>query len=467
MTFAHNFMNILMSCTLTTVLLTTSAHAAGPLTVSKVNPRYFTDDTGRAIYLTGSHTWLNLQDGDGIAFDYDEYLAFLKRHNHNFFRLWAWESSLWILPDSRKAKLAPLPYRRTGPGQALDGTLKYNLSQFDEEYFVRLRQRVKAARDKGIYVGVTLFQGFSVARKSAKRHATPWLGHPFHRENNMNGVDGDTNGDGEGYETHTLENPQITKIQEAYVRKVIDTLDDLDNVIYEISNESHGGSTAWQEHLISFIRNYESAKPLQHLIWMSFQWDGIEGPGANITLFQSNADIISPTRGNDKEYQLNPPAADGSKIIISDTDHLWGIGGSAGWVWKSFLRGMHPIFMDPYKESPHHLTDEVDPKYNALRQAMGHTQSYAGKIDLLTMKPLVKLSSTGYCLANPGTAYLVYQPDPDQPFRVDMVKGKYRVEWFNPQTGETVTAQGINVSDGWRDFTLPFDGEAVLYLSRD
>ena len=34
----------------------------GPLRVCEANPRYFTDGSGRAIYLTGSHTWNNLQD---------------------------------------------------------------------------------------------------------------------------------------------------------------------------------------------------------------------------------------------------------------------------------------------------------------------------------------------------------------------------------------------------------------------
>ncbi len=36
--------------------------AAGPLRVHPDNPRYFTDDSGRAVYLTGAHTWLDLQD---------------------------------------------------------------------------------------------------------------------------------------------------------------------------------------------------------------------------------------------------------------------------------------------------------------------------------------------------------------------------------------------------------------------
>ena len=50
----------------------------GPLRVHPDNSRYFTDDSGRAIYLTGSHTWLNLQDGGSTfppqPFDYAEYL---------------------------------------------------------------------------------------------------------------------------------------------------------------------------------------------------------------------------------------------------------------------------------------------------------------------------------------------------------------------------------------------------------
>ena len=38
------------------------APARGPLRVHPDNPRYFTDGSGRAVYLTGSHTWNNLVD---------------------------------------------------------------------------------------------------------------------------------------------------------------------------------------------------------------------------------------------------------------------------------------------------------------------------------------------------------------------------------------------------------------------
>ena len=42
-----------------------SSQMNGPLRVHPQNGRYFTDSGGRAIYLTGSHTWSNLQDNVG------------------------------------------------------------------------------------------------------------------------------------------------------------------------------------------------------------------------------------------------------------------------------------------------------------------------------------------------------------------------------------------------------------------
>ncbi len=48
--------------------------ASGPLRLNPANPRYFTDGTGKAVYLTGSHTWTNFKDmghsDPPPAFDY-------------------------------------------------------------------------------------------------------------------------------------------------------------------------------------------------------------------------------------------------------------------------------------------------------------------------------------------------------------------------------------------------------------
>src|SRR5918911_197326 len=99
------------------------AQASGPLRILSSNPRYFTDGTGRAVYLTGFHTWSNLVDRGQASpperFDYERYLDRLARSGHNFIRLWAWE-----LPEYSSAgatiHTSPQPWRRTGPGNAVD-----------------------------------------------------------------------------------------------------------------------------------------------------------------------------------------------------------------------------------------------------------------------------------------------------------------------------------------------------------
>ena len=73
---------------------------------------------------------------------------------------------------------------------------------------------------------------------------------------------------------YTLDHEEITRLQEAYVRKVIETVNEFDNVLYEISNENHPGSTRWQYHMIRFIKQTESGMGKSHPVGMTFQYRG-------------------------------------------------------------------------------------------------------------------------------------------------------------------------------------------------
>lgn len=447
-----------------------AAGIRGPLRVDPTNPRYFTDDGQRAVYLTGSHTWDNLQDmaetDPPAAFDFNAYLDFLAKHDHNFIRLWRWELVSWDTKannekTAKRLAVAPHPWARTGPGQALDGKPKFNLDQFNDAYFQRLRARVQAAHHRRIFVSVMLFEGWGV-----QHVADAWKAHPFHPENNVNGLNGDADGDGRGFDVHTLRTPAVTKAQEAYVRKVIDTVNDLDNVLYEIANESGAYSTEWQEHFIRFIHDYEKGKLKQHPVGMTFQYArDSKQRGANPNLFSSPADWISPNPDAGKfNYRTNPPPADGRKIILTDTDHLWGIGGDAAWVWKSFLRGLNPIFMDPYRQVV--LQEGSDTKWDPVRRAMGVTRRLAERVNLAAMTPLPDLASTRFCLAQPGREYLVYLPQGGEvTVDVTVVSGEIEVEWFNPDTGETSPAKSASGGTS-RTFKSPFASHAVLYLRK-
>ena len=80
------------------------------------------------------------------------------------------------------------------------------------------------------------------------------------------------------------------------------------------------------------------------------------------------------------------------------------------------------------------------------------------------MTPQGLISSTGYALANPGSEYLVYQPE-SRGFSVNLASGTYNVEWLNPATG-AITADTSASGGGARTFIPPFSGQAVLYLRR-
>jgi hypothetical protein len=97
---------------------------------------------------------------------------------------------------------------------------------------------------------------------------------------------------------------------------------------------------------------------------------------------------------------------------------------------------------------------------------MGHTRIYANKMDLNAMTPQNALSATAYCLANPGSEYLVYQPGTGA-FTVNLsgATTEFTVEWFNPATGVT-TDGGTVAGGGTRIMTPPFSGDAVLYLKK-
>src|SRR5215204_2923341 len=172
--------------------------APGPLAVSKANPRYFTvasDADRKAVYLTGSHIWHNFHDGMGPGaectettepLEFDEYLAFLRDHNHNFIRLWRWEQfKSQAAGGSFHLCMTPQPWLRSGPGKAKDGKPKYDLARFDEAYFDRLRQRVIAAGNEGIYVDVMLFDGFAIHLSPGPDNVE---GHPFYSANNINDI---------------------------------------------------------------------------------------------------------------------------------------------------------------------------------------------------------------------------------------------------------------------------------------
>jgi hypothetical protein len=451
-----------------------------PLKTLATNPHYFTDDSGKAVYLTGSQTWNTLQDwGTNSSvrrLDFEAFVKMLVSYHHNFTLLWTTElPKVHSLPTTASAppdiSVAPFPWRRTGPGKASDGKPKFDLTKFNPGFFRRLRTRVQQLHAAGIYAGVYLFTGEFI-----NMFRSPTDGYPLTGSNNVNGID-----DGGGIASVTMTAPDaITTVQDTYVKKMIDTLNDLPNVLWIVSEEAPGNSVWWNNHLIALVHSYEAGKPSQHPVGYAVRHDNDD---ASIT--NSDADWIAPVA------RISPTSSCGSghprcKVNINDSDHsyfgMWNDSPrvNRNFFWINFTQGSQTLFMDPYvvyyprqkRNLPgrpiiNGMGSAPDPRWTNVRATMGYIRGYAERMDLAAMTPHGELSSTGHVIASPRAAhpeYLVYAPSGGL-FTVNLsnCRGRMEVEWMNPATGAKVAASAID-GGAARTFTAPFSGDAVLYL---
>jgi hypothetical protein len=454
------------------------------------NPNYFEDATGTPLILCGSHSWNTLQDwgtdGTTRPLDFDAFVRFLTAHGHNFTLLWSVELPRFrglptVETSSPDFWVDPFPWLRSGPGIATDGRRKFDLTKFNQAYFDRLRARVQALNTARIYAGVYLFTGEWLAT-----FRCPVDGYPFSGPNNINGVDDGYRGGSResaiGAVTMTSPNA-ITEAQDAYVRKTIDTLNDLPNVLWIVSEEAPSESTWWNNHLISLVKAYEKGKKYQHPVGFG----SLGGHPQDPVLYNSDADWVapwawvSPTRSAGSG---NPPA----KVNINDSDHsyfgMWNDTPqkNRNFIWENFANGNQVLFMDPYLvyyprqrrnlcvEPVHGIGSQPDPRYENFRNNLGYIVRYSRKLNLANVTSRSSLSSTKFCLAQTpetGAEYLVYSPS-GGPFTVDLAampdSRLLAAEWFNPATGTTMHQGSIPAGSRSRSFTPPFSGDAVLYL---
>jgi len=350
---------------------------------------------------------------------------------------------------------------------------------------------VVAAGRAGVYASVMLFEGFSLHLTATPDNVE---GHPFHAANNINDIGISSIID---YQVLPLDS-HIEALQLGYIRKVIDTVHDLPNVLYEVANESSGqaadsvvfdegfsietpigDSTQWQYWVINSIKDYERQMGYDsHPVGMTYLFPVADLSKSNEPLWNSPAEWISP--GFDDilgkgRWSLDPPANDGSKVVLLDTDHFSPLSSDALWVWKAFLRGHNPILYDlgvlgggmpPDPSAGTPSFDSLEP----ARRAMGDTRDLAERIDLLTMQPRTDLSSTGFALADPGNEYLILQPgETAESLTVDVPPGRYTAEWHSLPSRETVSGETLTVSDQTKiDMNAPsgIAGPAVVHIRR-
>jgi len=301
-----------------------------------------------------------------------------------------------------------------------------------------------------------LFDSWSLGFKPPATGSNPWLSHPFNRHNNVNDVDGDPLMTNSGFDIETMTVPATLRLQEAYVRKVIDTVGDLDNVLFEITNEADPPSTTWQYHMIDFIHDDEARRSKRHPV-------GMTATGRDSDLFNSRAEWVSPADG----YKNNATDQQGSKVVLVDTDHIVGGGGDGLWVFKQFMRGNGVLYMDAMNGTGMVGGPSASAAEASARAAMGQAVRYGSRLNLDKAKPAGKLCSTGYCIADPGHGYAVLTTGGPLTLDLSAASGVlFSVEWYDIERMRVLVGAPIAAGSRRQFFAPPVSGPAVLLVAR-
>jgi hypothetical protein len=177
--------------------------------------------------------------------------------------------------------------------------------------------------------------------------------------------------------------------------------------------------------------------------------------------FVPEPDPIFPERSD-------PSLPQADKIVVSDTDHLWGIGGDSTWAWKAFLRGHNLLFMDSYDGSTAGLGVPAGyrpdaPQWVNLRTAMACTRAVLGRGEAAQLEPVPDVADSRFCLAGGGRV-LAYAPDGEVRVNLAGHRTRFRVEWFDPDTCRRDDAPAVE-GGAWVTLTSPTGRTGIVHLS--
>jgi len=107
---------------------------------------------------------------------------------------------------------------------------------------------------------------------------------------------------------------------------------------------------------------------------------------------------------------------------------------------------------------------------DAVLDLEGHVARFfnSSDLNLAKLKPNGRLSSTGICLANEGTEYVVYVDDSATSFTVDLSAAEgttFRARWYDSRTG-TFSNETEIVANAKQQFHSPNRDPRVLWLRK-
>lgn len=441
---------------LAVILVNSCIEGRQPISLHPDNPHYFLFRGKPTVLIGSTEHYGAVLNRD---FDYITYLNELAASNLNITRTF---SGIYLEPQGAfgitKNTLAPAegklicPWARSNQPGYSNGGNKFDLNKWDEEYFKRLKDFISEAGKRKIVVELDLFSNFY--------DTVQWKLSPLYIKNNIN----QTGNIIDHKEILSLKHPGIIDVQEKMVRKIVTSLEDCDNLYYEVCNEPYFGDLealeAWEQHMTSVIADAEKDFRFKHLISQNIanRSQKIEHPNPLVSIFNFHYAkppvTVEMNFGLDKVIGDNETGFNGIEDVNYRTegwDFMVAGGGLFDNLDYSFTVGHENGSFQVAKGQPGGGGAQFRAQLKILKQVFD-------ELDFMYMKPsdsIIKSnfrgSATIRVLARDGDTYLVYlnnyNKNSDQNagilnFSVEIPKGNYQGDWINTKTGER---KGLNI----------------------
>ncbi|MBZ5594261.1 MAG: hypothetical protein LAP39_18625 [Acidobacteriia bacterium] len=468
-------------------ILTGTALAAEPIKPHPANPHYYLYRGQPTILITSAEHYGAVINR---AFDYVPYLDTLKAHGLNYTRPYAGamfetiDKFITGNPLGPKPRDLVAPWARSNQPGYLVGGNKFDLDQWNPEYFARLKDYLSKAGERGIVVEICFFNS---------QYSDTWPISPLYYENNVQGV-----GKCDWRDAQTLKHADLVRREADYVRKITQEVNSFDNVILEICDEAASVGTGialagpWVSHLMDTVKTAERDLPKKHMIAQE-----VEGPFGGPMDFSADPRLSIITaqyiwggepdarggemggmRGLDYKYSLNKP------IELNETDwYPWGYRGdktSASRVeaWEFIVGGgagfnhLNGLFTP---QDPGGKSAENEQLLGALQNLTKFMYSF----DFLKMRPdrgfvvsgLPSAATFSRAISEPGKQYALYihhsqrggqfgsyEAVPGsyhEDLTVSLPRGDYQADWVDPARGVVMASESFAHDDGNRTLATP------------
>jgi hypothetical protein len=435
-----------------------------PLSLYPGNPHYFLYK-GKPLVLisAGEHYGAVLN----LDFDFIPYLDTLQRHQLNLTRLFsgayvenendiAWmqfDNTLAPRPNSYSA-----PWRRSDTDGYVNGGGKFDLNRWDETYFQRLKDFIRAAARRDILVEYVFFsQMYGISQ---------WKASPLNANNNIHGV-----GRGTWDRFTSLDDEDLAERQEQLVRKVARELNSFSNLYYEICNEPNStgeqAGISWHNRMIDSLVSEEAGLPGQHLVAVNYdQPYALQRIHPHVSICNTHY-----TWGDGWVGALELLDSYYEKPLVLALDETIGfpvhLSAAQARVeaWEAIIGGCAVYDHLSWAYTPDDEKGDTE-EHRAFLAQLEILAGFMKSLDFTAMTADKGILASGFyedvhvrALVTPGQAYAIYmhhgrrdKHEADTRYLINesnhiseiglwIPAGSYVLEWLKPETGETLSRQ--------------------------